>query len=167
MEMSCSFFHGTPGSRLAFTDTDLIAQIPNIRLISPERPGYGLSDSKPDRTLLDWAADVEELANHFGINEFTITSESGGGPHALAVASAIPQRVEKVFLCCSPAPASFKGAKKGMAIGNRLGLIFKSIFTPVRRCNNEELCCWIFERPKTIYRCHDPPDASIGSGVHE
>ena len=33
------FFHGSPGSRLVLSDDDLLAQIPGVRLIVPERPG--------------------------------------------------------------------------------------------------------------------------------
>lgn len=117
------FFHGTPGSRLVFSETDPIAQIPRIRLITPERPGYGLSDPKPQRTLLDWADDVAELADHLGIHTFAVLSESGGGPHALACASRLADRVTMTLLLCSPAPAGFPGATRGMSLGNRLGIL--------------------------------------------
>ena len=122
------FFHGTPGSRLTISQDDLLAQIPGIRLILPERPGYGLSDPKPDRTLLEWSDDVAALADHLGFENFSIAGESGGGPHTLAVAAGLPNRVNKAFVFCSPAPAQFKGATKGMGIGNRLGLILNQFF---------------------------------------
>ncbi len=66
------FFHGTPGSRLVFSESDPIAQIPGVRLITPERPGYGISDPKPDRVLLDWADDVAEMADGLGIRTFAV-----------------------------------------------------------------------------------------------
>lgn len=116
------FFHGTPGSRLVFSETDPIAQFPGIRLITPERPGYGLSDPKPERSLLDWADDVAELADHLGIHTFAVMSESGGGPHALACAFRLAERVTMALLLCSPAAAGFPGATRGMSLGNRLGI---------------------------------------------
>lgn len=117
------YFHGTPGSRLALSDDDLIVQTPGICVISPERPGYGISDPKPDRVLIDWPNDVLELADHLGIDSFAVCSESGGGPHALACAFCCPNRVTMALLLSSPCPANFKGALKGMSLGNRLGLI--------------------------------------------
>ena len=116
------FFHGTPGSRLVLSDEDLLAQIPGVQLILPERPGYGLSDPKPERTLLDWPDDVAELADHLGHATFAVSGVSGGGPHALACAYCLPKRVTAALGIASPSPADFKGATKGLALGNKLGL---------------------------------------------
>src|SRR5258708_1654460 len=57
------FFHGSPGSRLQRHPDETIAREMGIRLIGIDRPGYGLSDFQPDRTLLDWPADVAQLAD--------------------------------------------------------------------------------------------------------
>src|SRR3979411_2550556 len=38
-----------------------------VRMISPDRPGVGLSDPQPGRTVLDWARDVAELLDRIGI----------------------------------------------------------------------------------------------------
>ena len=119
------FFHGTPGSRLSVSETDPIALIPGVRLITPERPGYGLSDPKPDRVLLDWARDVAELADHLGIPKFAVGGVSGGGPHALACAYALKERVTVALVLSSPSPTGFRGATDGMSTGNRLGLLFQ------------------------------------------
>ena len=51
-------FHGTPGSRLWFLEDDDIARSLGIRLITTDRPGFGASDPKPGRTVLDWAKSV-------------------------------------------------------------------------------------------------------------
>lgn len=116
------FFHGTPGSRLVFSRDDLIAQIPGVRMIVPERPGYGISDPKPERVLLDWPDDVAELADHLGLDTFAVAGVSGGGPHALACAHRLARRVTMTLLFASPSPTSFKGATRGMAIGNKLAI---------------------------------------------
>ncbi len=117
------FFHGTPGSRLMLAPDDRLAQLPGVRLILPDRPGYGISDPEPSRTLLDWAGDVAQLADHVGLDRFAVAGVSGGGPHALACAHRLAGRVTKALLFSSPSPAGFKGATRGMAFGNRLGLI--------------------------------------------
>ena len=117
------FFHGTPGSRLVLSERDAIAQIEGVRLILPERPGYGVSDPKPDRTLVGWADDVAALADHLGVERFAVAGVSGGGPHALACAARLPERVTAVLLLASPSPAGFRGVTRGMSFGNRIGLL--------------------------------------------
>lgn len=117
------FFHGTPGSRLTLSAEDPIVQALGARIVLPDRPGYGISDAKPERTLADWPADVLELADHLGHDSFAVAGESGGGPHALACAALSPQRVTMALLLSSPSPANFRGATKGMSFGNRIGLL--------------------------------------------
>ncbi|MEM8680748.1 MAG: alpha/beta hydrolase [Planctomycetota bacterium] len=117
------FFHGTPGSRLTLAEEDGVVESLGAFLILPDRPGYGISSPKPGRSLLDWADDVEALADHFAIARFAVAGESGGGPHAFASAYRLPERVTKVLTFGSPAPANFKGATRGMALGNRLAMV--------------------------------------------
>ena len=59
------YFHGFPGSRLEWQliGEDSALSALNIRIIAPDRPGYGLSDFKRGRKLLDWPEDVSELAD--------------------------------------------------------------------------------------------------------
>lgn len=116
------FFHGTPGSRFVLVEEDLIVKIPGLKVILPERPGYGVSDPQPDRRLLDWPKDVAALADHLGIDQFAVGGGSGGGPHALACAHQLPGRVVTTILLSSPSPAGFPGATRGMARGNRVGM---------------------------------------------
>lgn len=116
------FFHGTPGSRFVLGESDLLVKTPGIKVILPERPGYGLSDPQPNRTLLDWPKDIAALADHLGIDQFAVGGGSGGGPHALACAHQLPKRVVATILLSSPSPANFRGATRGMASGNRIGM---------------------------------------------
>lgn len=96
------YFHPTPGSRFGiFGDAPRRA---GVRFVAAERPGYGLSDPRPGRRLLDWAADVEQLADALGLERFAVLGVSGGGPHALACGYALPQRVQAVGLASSPGP---------------------------------------------------------------
>jgi len=44
-----------------------------------DRPGFGLSDYKEDRTLLGWPNDVQELADYLKIEKFAVMGCSGGG----------------------------------------------------------------------------------------
>lgn len=122
-------FHGTPGSRLSQTRDAPIAQVPGLKIITTDRPGYGLSDPQPKRTLLDWPDDVASLADHLGLDRFAVAGGSGGGPHAAACAYKLSGRISVAVLYSSPAPANFPGAAKGLSIGN-LGSILISRYAP-------------------------------------
>jgi pimeloyl-ACP methyl ester carboxylesterase len=86
-------FHGLPGSRLAMEELWPDGGPGDVRVIAPDRPGIGLSDPQPGRRIGDWAADVAALADALGISRFAVAGYSGGGPHALAVAHVLPDRV--------------------------------------------------------------------------
>ena len=123
------FFHGTPGSRYCLSQDDLLAQQPGLCLVLPDRPGYGISDPKPNRTISAWADDVAELADALQLAEFHVSGSSGGGPYALACGIAMPNRIKNVLLFNSAAPWDRKDATKGMAFANRLGM-WTSRYTP-------------------------------------
>jgi len=63
------------------------------RLITYDRPGYGRSDRHLGRRVVDCVADVAAIADALGVDRFAVTGGSGGGPHALAVAARLPDRV--------------------------------------------------------------------------
>lgn len=95
--------HGLPGSRL-LCPSDEQTRDAGVRLIVADRPGYGRSDAKPCRAVSDWPADVVALADYLGIDRFALLGWSGGGPHALACASQIPERLAACALVCPAAP---------------------------------------------------------------
>ena len=97
-------FHGGIGSRgfgLLFDDA---ARRTGIRVVSPDRPGYGQSDPDPGRTLLDWPDDVATLADDLDLDRFALLGVSGGGPYAAACAYALPERVTAAALVSSIGP---------------------------------------------------------------
>ncbi len=96
-------FHGTGLSRLIHYG-DESPRAAGVRLILPDRPGYGLSDTHPSATLLDWARDVEELADALRFDRFAVFGVSGGGPPALVCGFALPDRVAAVGLVSSVGP---------------------------------------------------------------
>lgn len=85
-------FHGLPGSRLEAPEM-WPAEPETVRVIAPDRPGMGRSTFQPGRRLTDWADDVRQLADSLGVGRFLVAGFSGGGPHALAVAHGLPDRV--------------------------------------------------------------------------
>lgn len=86
------WFHGFPMSRLDGWAADRIARRRGIRVIAPDRPGFGLSTFQPSRRIVDWPADVKALADHIGIKRFAVLGLSGGGPYAVACAYALPKQ---------------------------------------------------------------------------
>ena len=98
------YFHGSPGSRLAGLLFDDLNRQLGIRMITLDRPGYGLSDFQEDRTYLDWPDDVSELADHLGIDRFAALGWSTGGPYAAAVAHEIPERLTVAAIVDGEAP---------------------------------------------------------------
>ena len=106
------FFHGGNDSRLEAALLHETAQQMGVRVIAPDRPGYGRSTFQPNRTFLDWPDDVAQLADALRIDQFAVAGHSGGGPHAAAVAHAMPARLSGVALISSAAPPG--SSNKGM-----------------------------------------------------
>lgn len=108
------YFTGGNSSRLEGAWFDDVAQQKAIRLIVPDRPGFGLSDFQPQRTLLDWPDDVVQLADALEITNFAIFGLSGGGPHVAATAFKIPSRLTAAAIVSGASPYGVEGAFDGM-----------------------------------------------------
>lgn len=113
-------FHGSAGSRLDRPADERFLWDQGIRFISVERPGQGLSEFQPNRRLVDWPQDVSQLADQLGLMTFYIEGWSAGGPHALACAWGLPERVKAVALIASGAPMKRDGALSGLPFPNRV-----------------------------------------------
>jgi pimeloyl-ACP methyl ester carboxylesterase len=116
------YFHGFPSSRLEALAGDALSTKHHVRLIAIDRPGIGLSDLKPQRKLLDWPDDVQELADTLKINQFSVLGISGGGPYLMACAYKIPERIIHCGSVCGLGPVHTPWEIDGMSIVNRLGL---------------------------------------------
>lgn len=96
--------HGTPGGRLDRHHDESVYAGAGARVITYDRPGYGGSDRQRGRVVVDCVADVVAIADHLGVSRFAVTGASGGGPHALAVAALLPDRVVRARCHVGPAP---------------------------------------------------------------
>ena len=101
--------HGTPGSRIGPRPRSAILHRLGVRLICFDRPGYGESDRQPGRRVADAAADVSLIADAFGLGQFAVVGRSGGGPHALACAALLPERMTKAAVLVGLAPREAAG----------------------------------------------------------
>jgi pimeloyl-ACP methyl ester carboxylesterase len=106
-------FNGS-ASRLFYPLDDSVALSANARIITVDRPGIGLSTFKPNRTLLDWPADVQRVADALGLDQFAIAGASAGGPYAAACAYKLPDRVTALALISSLAPFDIAEISAGM-----------------------------------------------------
>jgi pimeloyl-ACP methyl ester carboxylesterase len=100
---------GTPNSRLLYEPHVRDAEEEGIRLFSYDRPGYGGSTRKRGRDIADCATDVAAVCDALGVDEFCVWGVSGGGPHALATAALLPERVRAAGVLASVAPFDAAG----------------------------------------------------------
>ena len=87
------FFHGAPISRLHLAYLEDRFLDAGLRVVSPDRPGYGRSSPQPGRSLADWADDVQALADAIGVDRFLVSGHSSGGPYAVACAALLAERI--------------------------------------------------------------------------
>jgi pimeloyl-ACP methyl ester carboxylesterase len=101
--------HGSPQTGALLAPLLATAAERDIRLLSYGRPSYGGSTPLPGRNVASAAADVAQIAEAFGLARFAVIGASGGGPHALACAALLPERVTGVACLAGPAPFDADG----------------------------------------------------------
>ncbi|MFE9635670.1 alpha/beta fold hydrolase [Streptomyces sp. NPDC006463] len=142
--------HGMPGSRLGTALPDITDRYPDIRFFAYDRPGYGDSERSPGRTVADAAGDSAAVADALGVDTFAVVGRSGGGPHALACAALLPERVTGTAALVSLAP--WDGA----------GLDWFAGMTP----HNVEHYALAVRDPAALERRLTPRAAAISSDPH-
>jgi pimeloyl-ACP methyl ester carboxylesterase len=103
------FHNGTPAAGTMFAPLVEIGAERGLRHVAYSRPGYGSSTRDPGRTVADCAQDVVAVADALGVERFYVAGLSGGGPHALACAALLPERVIAVATFGSVAPWDAEG----------------------------------------------------------
>jgi len=98
------FHNGSPHTGGLLEPVVSIATARGIRVVTYARPSYGRSTPRPGRTVADAAGDVEAVVDALRIERFLAFGASGGGPHALACAALLPDRVSGAATFASPAP---------------------------------------------------------------
>lgn len=96
--------HGSPHTGEPIEPLTAAAQARGLRLVTYARPGYGGSTPNPDREVASAAADVAAIADALGVDRFAVAGYSGGGPHALACAAMLPERVTAAATLACVAP---------------------------------------------------------------
>lgn len=96
--------HGTPNTGAPPEPLFDAAERLGVRWVGFDRPGYGGSTPRPGRRVGDVASDLAAVADALGVERFALYGHSGGGPHALAAAALLPDRVLGVVTVAGLAP---------------------------------------------------------------
>ncbi|SDQ61986.1 alpha/beta fold hydrolase [Natronobacterium texcoconense] len=107
-------FHGTPGSRRVGRLFESHARAQDVRLLVPDRPGYGRSTPRSDRTLADTGTFVEAVLESAGVSRADVVGFSGGGPHALALAATHEHLVGEVDVVSATPPPTLSPSRSQM-----------------------------------------------------
>jgi len=109
--------HGTPCSGVLARWWSDDAATRGVRLVGYDRPGYGGSDRHSGRSIADVASDSGAIADAYGVERFRTWGVSGGGPHALACAALLPDRVRAAATLASVAPFDADGLDWSAGMG--------------------------------------------------
>ena len=100
---------GTPVGLVLYPPTVQAARIRGLRVILAARPGYEGSTPRPGRRVVDVAGDTAAVLDELGADTFVTAGWSGGGPHALACAAALPGRCLAAASVAGVAPYQAEG----------------------------------------------------------
>jgi pimeloyl-ACP methyl ester carboxylesterase len=100
---------GTPVGLVLYPPTVQAAGARGLRTILTARPGYEASTPRPGRRVVDVAADIAAVLDELGADTFVTLGWSGGGPHTLACAAALPGRCLAAASIAGVAPYPARG----------------------------------------------------------
>lgn len=147
------YLHGAIGTPLRGTP-ELAAAIEHlgVRLLLPQRPGFGRSTPQPGRTLTDHAEDVERLADGFRLGRFGVVGVSAGGPYAVACAHRLGDRLVAAAAVSSLSPWCPPAAVPGLP--RRIALALRAIATAPRLTTRvgDELARLVERNPDLLRR---------------
>ncbi|MEX2474102.1 alpha/beta fold hydrolase [Marinobacter sp.] len=95
--------HGIPGSRYELNHLNEELRRAGLRIIVPDRPGYGDSTPHPHYGFAQHSADLRQLADYLGLQRFSVSGFSGGGVFAMATAHDLGERVARLTIAATPA----------------------------------------------------------------
>lgn len=100
---------GTPQAGTLFGPLVEAGAERGLRHLAYSRPGYAGSQRHQGRTVADCAADVTAILDQLRIGRFFVLGWSGGGPHALACAALLGDRVGAAGTIAGVAPLDADG----------------------------------------------------------
>jgi pimeloyl-ACP methyl ester carboxylesterase len=115
--------HGTAGAGPPYAAWAQDAKARGARLIAYDRPGYGASTPTRGRTIGDAALDAASIMDALGVRQFATWGVSGGGPHALACAALLPDRVTGACSIAGVGPFDAEGPNYFNGIDDDLAFV--------------------------------------------
>jgi pimeloyl-ACP methyl ester carboxylesterase len=100
---------GTPSSGLPWEPMVRTIADRGLRYVSWSRPGYGDSSPHPGRTVASVVDDTAAILDALGADRAYVMGWSGGGPHAIACAALLPDRIISATTIASAAPYPAEG----------------------------------------------------------
>jgi pimeloyl-ACP methyl ester carboxylesterase len=100
----CLLFHGSPGSRLFGKYLDESAKRAGLRLVAPDRPGFGRSDPVDPYTILGVAEESLALIRSQTPDRFAVVGVSGGAPYVYAASVIGQERIDVAGIISGLAP---------------------------------------------------------------
>lgn len=152
------FLHGTPGSRRLAGLLESAAAERGLRILAPDRPGYGESTACPEHTLQDAPDVIAAVMDDAGVSTAGLVAFSGGAPHALAMAANEPERVTRVDVVSGATPPAVSDdpplvqrTLQGLAARTPrlLGALFRGQAWAARRHSPELVAAQYTERTPT------------------
>lgn len=98
------YLHGCPNARLSRHPDDDVAARCGVRLIAVDRPGYGESDDLVDDSLIAQGRDLAAFLDALSLDRCAVLAWSAGAPSAIALAHAVPERIDHVAIACGTMP---------------------------------------------------------------
>ncbi|WP_415378586.1 alpha/beta fold hydrolase [Halosimplex sp. TS25] len=98
--------HGTPGSRLLGELFDEGARERGVRVLAPDRPGFGRSSAWSGRRPTDAGTWFEALLTDAGVSTTSVAAFSGGSVDGLSLAATRGDLVDRLDVVSGAAPPS-------------------------------------------------------------
>ncbi len=104
-------FHGFPGCADHGKLMSITPYFEKFRVISFDRPGYGLSDFQKNLTPLQLASQIKGILDDLKVDQLSLLSVSGGAIYSMALAYLLKERVQKLTSVAGVAPLTFKNCR--------------------------------------------------------
>lgn len=105
------YCHGSQSSRLEMHYDLSFAIENNLRIITIDRPGHGISDFNPNGSILEFARDAKQLMIHLKLDRFSVAGMSAGSPFALGMSYLFPENIYKTSIISGFAPFNQESKK--------------------------------------------------------
>jgi pimeloyl-ACP methyl ester carboxylesterase len=162
--------HGTPGSGHAFPPDIAKAAERRLRAITYDRAGYGGSTPNPGRSVADIVADIEDVLDALGVEQYVSVGGSGGCPHSFAC-GALSRRCLAAAAIAAPTPYPADGLDwlAGMGDANveefEAALQGPAALEPILERERSELLEATPDQIKEVWESVLPPvDAAVLTG---